>query len=379
MRWICTTAGAAGVLTLVAGCGATTGGHTVSAGGSGASNVDHAAGTNHVVASRAQAVTLTETGSSLLYPLFTDQWIQAYKSVDPSVTIEASSTGSGTGISQAVAGTVNIGASDAYMADQQVSQNQGMLNIPLAISAQQVMYNLPGVHGHLHLTGNLLAKIYQGKIQYWDDPAISAANPGLHLPHLAITPVTRSDGSGDTFLFTQFLSDTNPTWKNGPGYGTSVNWPPVHSEVAANGNQGVVTTLAGTKGAIGYVGISWLDNAVAKGLGYAALQNKAGNFVLPTETNIQAAADAATDIPKDERISLIDEPGQNSYPIINFEYAIVNQQQRGATGTALKHFLEWAIDPQGGNAAKYMTPVHFLPLPSKVEPLSQAQIQQIGG
>ncbi|MCL6455042.1 MAG: phosphate ABC transporter substrate-binding protein PstS [Alicyclobacillus sp.] len=374
MRWICTAAGATGILALVAGCGATTAGHTS---GAGASGIDHAA--DHTAASGGQTVTLTETGSSLLYPLFTDQWIPAYQSVNPGVHLEASSTGSGTGISQAVAGTVDIGASDAYMADQQVSQNPGMLNIPLAISAQQVMYNLPGVRGHIQLTGDVLANIYQGKIQYWDDPAIAAVNPGLHLPHLAITPVTRSDGSGDTFLFTQYLSDTNSSWKDGPGYGTSVNWPPVPSEVAANGNQGVVTTLAGTKGAIGYVGISWLDNAVAKGLGYAALQNKAGNFVLPTPANIQAAADATTGIPKDERVSLIDEPGQHSYPIINFEYAIVNQHQSGAKGTALKHFLEWAIDPQGGNAATYMTPVHFLPLPSKVEPLSRAQIEQIGG
>lgn len=361
---------AVGIVASIAGCGTSAGNN--SAGTTGASNS---------TAGSSGGVTLNETGSSLLYPLFNNQWITAYKSVDPSVKLTAASTGSGTGISQAMAGTVQIGASDAYMSDAQMKQSPNMLNIPLAISAQQIMYNLPGITGHLKLTGNILAQIYLGKIKYWDDAAITALNPGVQLPHQQIIPVRRTDGSGDTFLFTQFLSDTNKTWgsSTGPEFGTSISWPALPSLVGATGNDGVVSQLASTKYSIGYVGISWLDKATQKGLGYAQLRNKAGNFVLPTKKNIQAAASTmVSQVPADERISLIYSPGANSYPIINFEYAIINKQQSGATATALKKFLTWAIDPKGGDSSQYMTPVHFLPLPASVAPKSQAQINQIG-
>ncbi|KPV42354.1 phosphate ABC transporter substrate-binding protein PstS [Alicyclobacillus ferrooxydans] len=374
-KWIAVSVTAAGLIASLAGCGTGAGNNT-----SGSGTAGNASG-NATGTSASGAVTLNETGSSLLYPLFNNQWIAAYQSVDPSVKLTAASTGSGTGISQAIAGTVQIGASDAYMSDAQIAQSPNMLNIPLAISAQQIMYNLPGVKGHLKLTGDVLGQIYLGKITYWDDAAIKALNPGVSLPHKPIVPVRRTDGSGDTFLFTQFLSDTNKTWgsSSGPNYGTSISWPAVASEVGAKGNDGVVSQLANTPYSIGYVGISWLDKATQKGLGYAALQNKSGNFVLPTQANIQAAASTmVSQVPASERISLIYSPGANSYPIINFEYAIVNKQQSGATAAALKKFLNWAISPSGGDSSQYMTPVHFLPLPASVAPKSQAQINQIG-
>ncbi|MCL6515879.1 MAG: phosphate ABC transporter substrate-binding protein PstS [Alicyclobacillus sp.] len=329
-----------------------------------------------------QATTINETGSSLLYPLFNGQWIEAYRSVDPNVQITAASTGSGTGIAQAIAGTVQIGASDAYLSDAQMRQNPAMVNIPLAISAQQVMYHLPELKPdqHLNLSGDVLAKIYQGQIRSWDDPAIASLNPGVQLPHQAILPVHRSDGSGDTFLFTQYLSDTSADWKNTVGYSTTVSWPAAAGGIGAKGNDGVVQALANNPYSIGYVGISWLDRATQQGLGYAALKNKDGRFVLPEKDNILAAAQAgAAHVPEDERVSLIDEPGAKSYPIINFEYAIVNTKQPSDMAAALKKFLTWAIDPKGGNQDQYLAPVHFLPLPAPIEARSQAQINKIGG
>ncbi|UOF91436.1 phosphate ABC transporter substrate-binding protein PstS [Fodinisporobacter ferrooxydans] len=332
--------------------------------------------------SKSAAVTINETGSSLLYPLFNGQWISAYKSVDPNVSISAASTGSGAGISQAIAGTVQIGASDAFMSDAQMKQNPSILNIPLAISAQQIMYNLPGMgkDQHLNLGGDVLAKIFLGQVKYWDDPAIADLNKGVKLPHEQIIPVHRSDGSGDTFLFTQYLTDTNSTWKQKVNFGTSVSWPSVQGGIGAKGNDGVVQQLANNKYSIGYVGISWLDKGTQQGLGYASLQNKDGKFVLPTSANIQSAVNAmVSKVPDDERISLIDAPGATSYPIINFEYAIVNTKQPADMAAALKKFLNWAIDTKGGNKAEYMTKVQFLPLPASVEPKSKAQIEKIGG
>jgi len=363
--------GAAAVMTLVSvvGCGAQT-----------ASN--NSAGNPGNTSAASGPISLAETGSSLLYPLFNGQWIPAYQSVDSNVQLSATSTGSGAGIAQATAGVVDIGASDAYMADQQVAATPSMLNIPLAISAQQVMYNIKGLStAHLKLSGDVLAQIYMGKIKYWDDAQVTALNAGVTLPHLPITVVRRSDGSGDTFIFTQYLTDTSSAWKSGPAFGTSISWPAVSTEIGAKGNDGVVAALKGTQGSIGYVGISWLDKATAQGISYASLKNKDGNYVLPTNDTIQAAANAmVSQVPATERISLIDAPGATAYPIINFEYAIVNAKQKdAATADAIKNFLNWAIDPAKGNSASFMTPVHFLPLPASVAPLSKAQINQISG
>ncbi|MCL4562243.1 MAG: phosphate ABC transporter substrate-binding protein PstS [Chloroflexi bacterium] len=326
----------------------------------------------------ASPVTLLETGSSLLYPLFS-AWAPVIHQTYPNITIQTASTGSGTGISQAVSGVVQFGATDAYMSDSQLSKATGIINIPLAISAQQINYNLPGITTPLNLSGPILAGIYQGNIQYWDDPAIKAANPNANLPHEKIIPVHRTDGSGDTFIFTQYLSFSDSAWNSSIGYNTSVSWPAVQGELGAEGNPGVVQTLAQTPYSIGYVGISFLNEVTSKGLGTAALKNQAGSFVMPTQANISAAAAAMVPkTPKDERVSLIFAPGADSYPIINYEYVAVQTQQSDAqVAAAMRTVLLWAISPKGGNAPSFLDTVHFLPLPDTVAPLSQAQIAQI--
>lgn len=326
--------------------------------------------------------TLSETGSSLMYPLFQQEWVPAYSKVAPSVTLNPASTGSGTGISDSIAGTVNIGASDAYLAPSQVAKTPGIENIPMAISAQTIMYHVPGISQskHLRLTGNVLAQIFEGKITKWNDKQIVALNKGIKLPNHPIVTIRRSDGSGDTFLFTQLMTATNAWWRNNIEYGTSVSWPAVKGSIAAEGNSGIVTALSNTPYSVSYVGISYLKTALAtKKIGEAAVQNKAGNFELPTPATIQADASAgAKHVPKNESISLVYAGGKNSYPIVNFEYVIVNTKQPNAsTALAVKKFLNWAISPTGGNAKKYMTPVNFLPLPTAVKPLSQAQINKI--
>ncbi len=324
-----------------------------------------------------QPVTILETGSSLLYPLF-NAWAPAIKQAYPNITVQTASTGSGTGISQAIAGIVQIGASDAYMSDSQLAKAPGIVNIPLAISAQQVNYNLSGVTS-LNLSGTVLAGIYSGAITYWDDPAIKADNPSAALPHNQIVPIHRTDGSGDTFLFTTYLSDADASWKTNIGFNTSINWPSVQGAIGATGNSGVVQTLAQTPNSIGYVGISFLDQATSKGLGTAALKNQAGTFVMPAAANIAAAASTlVSDTPADERISLIFAPGAQSYPIINYEYAIVQSHQPDpTTASAIRTVLSWALSASGGNAASFLDKVHFLPLPAAVTSKSEVQINQI--
>lgn len=321
-------------------------------------------------------VTLLETGSTLLYPLF-EKWVPAYQKIHPNVTITPAGTGSGTGISQALAGTVQIGASDAYMSNSQMKP--GVLNIPLAISAQVIGYNLPGLNGrHLNLSGSILAGIYTGTITNWDASQIKAANPGVNLPHHTIIPIRRSDSSGDSFLFTQYLTKSAPSlWK--AGYATAPSWPAVSSEASAVGNGGMVQDLKSNPYSIAYVGISYLDQMESDGLGYGALLDKNGQYVLPTTDNIVAAAKAMVpQTPADERISLIYAPGTNAYPIINYEYAIVQSKQPNtATASALKTFLDWAISSSGGNQSQFLNAVHFLPLPSSVVSLSQKQINAI--
>jgi phosphate transport system substrate-binding protein len=316
----------------------------------------------------------------LLFPLF-QAWVPAYKKVAPNVLITPAGTGSGVGIQDASSGAVQIGASDAFMSNGQLAKAPGMLNIPLAISAQQIMYNLPGVkqNVHLNLTGNVIAQMFEGKIKYWNDPQVAKLNKGVKLPHLLVSPIHRIDGSGDTFLFTTFMTDTNPVWAQTVQLGTSVTWPQVSTALGAVGNNGVVQQAQKVKGSIAYVGISWLDNGLKAGLGEAMVQNKAGKFLLPTPATISAAAgQMIKQTPKDERLSLIYAPGANSYPIINYEYAIVNKKQASpAIATAVRNLLLWGISPSGGNKQMFMNKVHFLPLPASISPLSRAQINEI--
>ncbi|WP_372586439.1 phosphate ABC transporter substrate-binding protein PstS [Mycobacterium avium] len=324
-------------------------------------------------------VTLSETGSTLLYPLF-NLWGPAYHDKYSNVTITTQGTGSGTGISQAAAGAVAIGASDAYLSEGDMAAHKGLMNIALAISAQQVNYNLPGVHQHLKLNGKVLAGMYNGSVKTWNDPQIAGLNPGVNLPATPVVPLHRSDGSGDTFLFTQYLSKQDPDgWGKSPGFGTTVAFPTVPGALGENGNGGMVTGCADTPGCVAYIGISFLDQAQQKGLGEAQLANASDKYLLPDAKSIQAAAAGfASKTPANQAISLINGPAPDGYPIVNYEYAIVNSGQKdAATAQTLQAFLHWAISD--GNNASFLDKVHFQPLPADVAKLSDAQIAKISG
>ncbi|MFZ0499727.1 MAG: phosphate ABC transporter substrate-binding protein PstS [Steroidobacteraceae bacterium] len=323
---------------------------------------------------------LHETGSTLLYPLF-QQWVADYAQVAPNVSISTGATGSGAGIAAAMGGTAQIGSSDAYMSDEQAEQNPQLVNIPLAISAQTVNYNIPGLNGAaLKLDGPTLAGIYFGHITSWDAPAIAAMNPGVTLPHQPIVPIRRADASGDSFIFSQFLDFASQQWEDQVGYGTRVQWPSVTGERTATGNAEMVQTLATTPYSIAYVGISFHDSIAHAGLGTARLENQSGQFLLPTPETVSAAAsmlDSRT--PPDERLSLVFAPGAKSYPLINYEYVVVSKRQMdGATAAALRGFLLWTISLDGGNGNKYLDRVGFIALPDFIRGMSEHQIGLIG-
>jgi phosphate transport system substrate-binding protein len=324
------------------------------------------------------SASLSETGSTLLYPLF-NLWVPDYEKAYSQIKITTAGTGSGTGISQAAAGAVQIGASDAYLSSADVSKYPGLLNIPLAISAQQINYNIPGIpqSTHLKLNGKVLSQIYQGKVTKWNDPAIKSLNPGVNLPSTTIVPLHRSDGSGDTFLFTTYLSDQDASgWGNSISYGTTVSWPKVPGALAEEGNGGMVDGCKATPGCVAYIGISFLKKTNAAGLGEAQIENGSGSYELPSPSTISTEASAfVSKTPANESLSLINGPG---YPIINYEYAIVNSKQSSATvAQDVQAFLHWALT--AGNASSYLTQVQFQPLPASVVSLSDAQIAKITG
>jgi phosphate transport system substrate-binding protein len=323
---------------------------------------------------------MIETGSSLLYPLF-NLWIPEYVKAHTGLEITPQSTGSGTGISQAIDGTAQIGGSDAYLSPALAKQHATMMNIPLAISSQMVNYNLPGMaQKHLNLNGPVLALIFQGKIVAWNDAAIEKLNPGVTLPDEKIVTVHRTDGSGDTFIFTQYLSASAPEWQKSLGYGTTISWPAAPGAIGAVGNPGVVDAMKNAPYSIGYVGISFKSATESNSLGEAALENRSGKFVLSTAESVKAAADELSGkTPADESMSLIFAPGDKSYPIVNYEYAIVNAKQADAAmGTEIRAFLSWTILPEHGAAPSFLDQVSFVALPPSVEKLSQTQIDRIG-
>ncbi len=321
---------------------------------------------------------LTETGSTLLYPLW-NVWSAAYQAKFPNVNITTGGTGSGTGIADAANGTVNVGSSDAYLSSSVLAATPTLMNIPLAISYQIIAYNIPGVTAHLNLSGYLLSQIYQGKITNWNDPAIAAVNPGITLPNLPIVALHRSDGSGDTFIFTQYLSRQDPTWSSTVSYGTTVAFPSISNALGENGNGGMVSGCATTKGCIAYVGVSYQAQVLGDGLTYAKLKNGNGQFVMPSPAAAQKEAFVyQNQTPANDTISIINGRVDNGYPIVNYEYAIVNKSQSSSsTAKALRSLLEWAISPRQGNLPLYLNQVNFVPLPLKVVDKSLKQIQQI--
>jgi phosphate transport system substrate-binding protein len=320
--------------------------------------------------------TVSETGSTLLYPLF-NLWSGGYSQKYSSATIQTAGTGSGTGISEASNGTINIGASDAYLSPSEVSADPTLKNIPLAISAQLVAYNLPGVTTHLKLSGQILSKIYQGQITKWNDSAIASANPGVTLPATPIVTLHRSDSSGDTFLFTTYLSKADPSgWGTKIGYNTTVPWPNAPGALGEQGNSGMVTGCKATVGCVAYIGISYQTQVLQAGLGYAALKNGAGQYQLPTQQAIAAqAASFVKKTPANGTISMIYGNVKGGYPIINYEYAIVNgKQSSSTTAKNIRSVLEWTLSTKYGANKSYLSQVNFQPLPIKVQAQSLKQV-----
>jgi phosphate transport system substrate-binding protein len=330
------------------------------------------------VPAQADAMTLVETGSTLLYPLF-NIWVANYTKTHPGINVTTDATGSGAGIQKVISGEAQIGASDAFMSDTEVKRNPQIVNIPLCIAAQMVNYNLPGLNAEqLKLDGTVLAGIYSGKIRDWDGAPIAALNPGVKLPHHAIIPIRRADGSGDTFIFTQFLSFSDSDWANNHGYGMTASWPVVEGGLEARGNAGMVQTIQKTAYSIAYIGVSYAADIASVGIGTAWLKNEAGNFLLPTKEAVQAAAaDLSSRTPSDERLTIVLSPGAAAYPLVSYEYAMVSTKQAdAATAAAIRKFLLWCIVPSETNES-YLDSVHFIGLPPYIWELSQAQIQAI--
>jgi phosphate transport system substrate-binding protein len=309
------------VLALAAGCG-----------GSGSSGNNNGGGGND---NKGSSKVLTGAGSTLVYPLLS-QWEPDYANKD-GVTITYGAIGSGGGIEAITGRTVDFGASDAPLSSDQATACKGCLQVPWALGATVLAYNVKGVDDHLKLTGQVVADMYTGKISSWSDPAIKALNPGVNLPDTKVTPVYRSDGSGDSYVFTSYLSAISPDWQSSVGASTQPAFP---TGTGAEKNSGVAAAIQSTDGAIGYVAISYI---AADALHSALLQNAAGNYPVPGLDSISAAAAAATDVQPDGSIPLVNPPASaaDAYPMSTYTYAIVPQKSDKAT--ELKDFLTYAI------------------------------------
>ena len=294
----------------------------------------------------ASAAGLTGAGSTLVAPLMAN-WINGFE-IKEGIPVKYGAVGSGTGIAQITARTVDFGASDAPLTPEQATACNGCVQIPWALSATGLGINIPGLK-KVNLTGKILAGIYFGKITKWNDPKIKKVNPGVKLPGLTITPVFRSDGSGDTYAFTNYLSKISPAWKNEVGYATSVGFK---AGVGAKGNAGVTSTVTKTPGAIGYISASYL---IAAGLGAAAIQNNAGNYEFPNLKNIESAASTVKSVPASNAISITNPPKKATiaYPISTFTYAIVphDAPQKGF----LQQFLNYDVDPSARSTERRLT------------------------
>jgi phosphate transport system substrate-binding protein len=301
----------------------------------------------------ASAAGLTGAGSTLVAPLMAN-WINGFE-IKEGIPVKYGAVGSGAGIAQITARTVDFGASDAPLTPQQAAACNGCVQVPWALSATGVGFNVPGVK-KLNLTGKLLAGIYFGKVTNWNDPKIKKINPKAKLPNLTITPVFRSDGSGDTYTFTNYLSKISPAWRSEVGYATTVGWK---AGVGAKGNSGITATVVKTPGAIGYISASYL---IAAGLGAVAVQNNAGNYELPNLENIESAAAVVKSVPASNEINITNPPKKatEAYPISTFTYAIVphNAPQKGF----VQQFLTYAIT----KGQVYGAALDFAPLPKVV-------------
>ncbi len=311
------------------------------------------------VTSLASAETLINgAGATFPYPLYS-KWFSEYAKIDKSVKFNYQSIGSGGGIKQITAQTVDFGASDKFLSDAELKGAPGkLIHIPTVMGAVVVTYNVPGVPKGLKLSSEDVADIFLGKITKWNDPKITNDNPGVKIPDKQIVVVHRSDGSGTTSIFTDYLSSVNKEWAAKVGKGASVKWP---VGLGGKGNEGVAGQVKNSQFSIGYVELAY---AIENKLPYATLKNKDGIFVEPTIKSISAAASgAAKHMPADYRISLVNQPGRESYPVVGFTWLLVYEQQKDKVkGQKLAEFLKWSLK----SGQKMAAPLLYAPLPENV-------------
>ncbi len=319
-----------------------------------------------ITATASAQMMINGAGATFPYPIYS-KWFDEYAKVDPSVRFNYQSIGSGGGQKQILAQTVDFGASDGPMTDENLGKAQGkILHIPTVAGAVVLTYNLAG-NPSLKLDGDTVAGIFLGQIKKWNDPKLAALNPGTKLPDQEIVVVHRSDGSGTTFIFTDYLSKVSGEWKQKVGNNTSVNWP---AGIGGKGNEGVSGQVKQTPGAIGYVELIY---ATQNKMPYAEVKNSAGQFVKPTIDSVTAAI-ATANIPDDFRFSMTNAPGKDAYPICGATWLLVYEQQKDAAkGKKLVEFLKWAAK----DGEKMAKDLDYAPLPEAVQQRVLRRIDEI--
>ena len=312
--------------------------------------------------------TLNAAGATFPYPIYS-KWFSEYHKLHSEAQVNYQSIGSGGGIRQVTAGTVDFGASDMPMTDKQLQEAKTkILNIPTVLGADVPAYNVPGVSGEIKFTPDALAGIFLGKISKWNDKAITSANPGVNLPDKEIIVVHRSDGSGTTFIWTDYLSKVSPEWKNQVGSDTSVKWP---VGMGGKGNEGVAGFIRQLSGSIGYVELIY---AVQNKIPYGSVRNSAGAFVKASLESVTAAAASAPKMPADFRVSITNPPGKDAYPISSFTWLLIPAQSKDpAKGKILADFLNWMVT----DGQKMTSELSYAPLPENVAAKVKEAIKQV--
>ncbi len=321
-------------------------------------------------------ITINGAGASFPYPLIS-KWSYEYYKLK-GVKINYQSIGSGGGIKQTMAKTVDFGASDAPLKEEEYRRMPGILHIPETLGAVVVVYNLPGIEQKLRLSGEAVADIFMGKITRWNDPKIAELNPGVELPDEQIVVVHRSDGSGTTFVFSDYLSTVSSEWREKVGKGKALSWP---IGLGGKGNEGVAGLVKQNPYSIGYVELAY---AIQNRLNYALIKNREGKFVEPSIESVSAAAaGAVATLPKGDEswaeVSIVNAPGENAYPISSFSYLLVYRElsvipgMTEAKAKALVDFLWWAVH----DGQRYAPDLHYAPLPEEVVKLNEETIKLI--
>ncbi|WP_312024171.1 phosphate ABC transporter substrate-binding protein PstS [Edaphobacter aggregans] len=317
----------------------------------------------------ASAQNINGAGATFPYPIYS-KWFSEYSKAHPEVKINYQSIGSGGGIRQVSEGTVDFGATDGPMNDEQIkSAKVKTMHIPTVLGAVVPIYNIPGVNKELNFSGDVIADIYLGKITTWNDPRIVKENPGVNLPANAILPVYRSDGSGTTYIFTDYLSKVSPDWASKVGKNTSVKWP---TGIGQKGSEGIAGMVRQSPNSFGYVELIY---AAQNKMSYGSVKNAAGQFVRASTDGVTAAAAAAAKtMPADFRVSITNAPGATSYPISSFTWLLIpTHSADAAKGKALVDFLGWMLD-HGQSEANTLT---YAPLPKPVQDMVRKSIAQI--